>query len=208
MSKSELNIRLQDTIKNLVNSELSKKETLPENFDSVDVDVYESRYGKMCHIYFLFNSLMSGYEMAVMRPIEIVIKRKIKLLFGDILHGGVYTSIETRKSYNKSIEEFESRLGENKKPTMKVIITESQVEKLISIFEKFVNSESYEGVVDIGVDYDEIMDKFVLNIFFDKKFAIDLGLRFNSIRKKVINEIGMKFMDVTGFYPLLYEHYK
>lgn len=205
MSESILNKKLQSTIKNLVNSELSKKETLPENFDSIEVDVHESEYGKMCHIYFLFNSLMSGYQLNVMRPIQIVIKRSVKSLFGDILQGGVYSSLEMYDNFHK--EEFESRLGENKRSIMKVIVTESQVERLVSIFDKFINSESYEGVTNVMVDYDEVMDKYVLNIFFDTHFAAEKGSKFNTHMKKVINQVGLKFYDVTGMKPLLYYHF-
>ena len=91
---------------------------------------------------------------------------------------------------------------------MKFIITESQVDSLCKVFEKFINNEDYEGVCDVGVDYDDVMDSFVLNIFFDGRFAVEKGSRFTAHIKKIINQVGNKFMDGYGEKPLLYLHYK
>jgi hypothetical protein len=55
---------------------------------------------------------------------------------------------------------------------MKVLISESQVDKLKRIFSSLYDVKDYEGVCSIQVDYDEEMDKIVLNIFFDRIFAI------------------------------------
>lgn len=207
MSESILNKKLQSTIKNIVNSELSKKKSLPENFDEADVEVFESQYGKMCHIYYIFKEPYSSFEYNILRQFSIFLKKYVRDLFENIFKGGVYSSLETRESYDKSIEELKLRLGENKRTTLKVIVTESQVERLVSIFDKFMNSESYEGVTNVMVDYDEVMDKYVLNIFFDTRFAVEKGSKFNSHMKKIINQVGLKFYEVTGMKPLLYHHF-
>lgn len=91
---------------------------------------------------------------------------------------------------------------------MKFIIIESQVESMCKVFEKFLNTENYEGVCDIGVDYDEEHDKFVINIFFDRRFAVKKGSKFTAHIKKIINQVGNKFMDGYGKKPFLYLHYK
>jgi hypothetical protein len=91
---------------------------------------------------------------------------------------------------------------------MKVLISESQVDKLKSIFSSLYDVKDYEGVCDIQVDYDEVMDKIVLNIFFDRKFAITNGKNFNRIRKSVINSIGTKALNWINNVPLLYDHYE
>jgi hypothetical protein len=91
---------------------------------------------------------------------------------------------------------------------MKVLISESQVDKLKSIFSSLYDVKDYEGVCDIQVDYDEVMDKIVLNIFFDRKFAITNGKNFNRIRKSVINSVGTKALNWLNNKPLLYEHYE
>ena len=91
---------------------------------------------------------------------------------------------------------------------MKVLISESQVDKLKSIFSSLYDAKDYEGVCDIQVDYDEQMDKIVLNIFFDRIFAIYSGKNFNKIRKSVIHSIGTKSLNWLNIKPLLYEHYE
>ena len=92
---------------------------------------------------------------------------------------------------------------------MKYLITESQVNKLIKIFTNLVNSESYEGVCNIGVDYDDVMGRFVINVFFRREFFINKdGGKTSSHIRKVINEIGYKFKDFTGNTPLMYQHFE
>lgn len=90
---------------------------------------------------------------------------------------------------------------------MKYLITESQVESLLNVFNHFINSENYEGVCNVLVDYDEEMDRFVLNVFFNRHYIINLGSKQNSFINNSINEIGYKFFDFIGKKPLMYSHY-
>jgi hypothetical protein len=92
---------------------------------------------------------------------------------------------------------------------MKYVINESQVDNLIRVYSNFINSKKREGVCDILVDYDYIMDKFILNIFFDREFIINLGdgSKQTSFIRKTYNEIGQTFLSFIGLTPLLYEHY-
>lgn len=92
---------------------------------------------------------------------------------------------------------------------MKYVITESQVDNLIRVFTNFVNSESYEGVCDILVDYDDVMSRFVINIFFKKKYLLSLGSGSNqtSFLRKTVNEVGKTFFNFTRNNPLMYQHY-
>lgn len=90
---------------------------------------------------------------------------------------------------------------------MKYLITESQVESLLNVFNHFINSENYEGVCNVLVDYDEEMDRFVLNVFFNLTYNINLGSKQHSFVKNSINEIGNKFFDFIGKKPLMYIHY-
>ena len=46
---------------------------------------------------------------------------------------------------------------------MKVLISESQVERLKSIYSSLYNVNDYEGVCRIMVDYDEEFNKIILN---------------------------------------------
>lgn len=91
---------------------------------------------------------------------------------------------------------------------MKFIITESQIDHMCKVFENLLLTESYEGVCNVDVDYDDVFDKFVINIFFDRKFSIKAGPKISSIRHKVVNKIGQKFFDFIGRKPFIYDHYE
>ena len=92
---------------------------------------------------------------------------------------------------------------------MKVIITESQVGKVINLFSKTLNKRKREGVCNVMVDYDEVMDRFVLNIFFDRKYIVNLddGGKQSSFLRKIVDEYGNLFRDFSGHNPLIYEHF-
>jgi hypothetical protein len=90
---------------------------------------------------------------------------------------------------------------------MKFIITESHVNKLIGVYTKLMNTEVYEGVCNVMVDYDNMMDKFVLNVFFDRSHILSLGDKQSSYLRKSINEIGNRFSSFTSSNPLIYQHY-
>lgn len=55
---------------------------------------------------------------------------------------------------------------------MKYIILESQLDKVVNAFDSFINSQSYYGVCRVMVDYDEQIDKFVLNVFLIKNISL------------------------------------
>jgi len=92
---------------------------------------------------------------------------------------------------------------------MKVIITESQVGKVINLFSKTLNKRKRDGVCNVMVDYDEVMDRFVLNIFFDRKYIVKLddGGKQSSFLRKTVNEYGNLFRDFSNHNPLIYEHF-
>lgn len=92
---------------------------------------------------------------------------------------------------------------------MKIIITESQVEKVINVFSKFLNKDSREGVCHVMIDYDDVMNRFVLNIFFDRKYIVKLddGGKQSSFIRKTINEYGNLFRSLSGKNPLIYQHF-
>jgi hypothetical protein len=92
---------------------------------------------------------------------------------------------------------------------MKVIITESQVEKVINVFSKFLNKDSRKGVCNVTIDYDDMMDRFVLNIFFDRMYLVNLdsGGKQTNFIVKVVNEYGNLFRSLSSKNPLIYQHY-
>jgi len=90
---------------------------------------------------------------------------------------------------------------------MKYIISESQFNRLLHIYQKFLDDYAAYGLCKLMVDYDDTNDKFVINIFFSRKISIEEGIRFNKISKKITNSVGQKFLDYTGEKPWLYSHY-
>lgn len=91
---------------------------------------------------------------------------------------------------------------------MKVLISESQVERLKSIYSSLYDVNDYEGVCRIMVDYDEEFNKIVLNVFFDRKFAIKNGRSFNKIKNSVIDNIGTKARNWMNTTPWIYLHFE
>ena len=91
---------------------------------------------------------------------------------------------------------------------MKVLISESQVDKLKRIYASLYDVKDYEGVCEIGVHYDEEFDKIILNIFFDRKFAVEKGSGFNKVKNTVTNDVGMKALNWMKKTPWIYIHFK
>ena len=93
---------------------------------------------------------------------------------------------------------------------MKYIIKESQVNKMINLFTEFINSENYDGICYVSVDYDDTMSRFVLNIFYSKRYIIKLGngSQQTSYLVNTTNELGEKFFSFTNRKPFLYRHFE
>jgi hypothetical protein len=92
---------------------------------------------------------------------------------------------------------------------MKYIITESQVGPLLKVYSFFLSSQKFVGVCNIDVDYDDVMGRFVLNIFFDTKYILKVdkqGMK-KWYQNKIVNDIGNKFYQFTNVRPLMYDHY-
>ena len=90
---------------------------------------------------------------------------------------------------------------------MKVILSESQVNRSVEIFNKLMNANKYEHVCRIMVDYDDEFDKYVLNIFFSRDFAVN-NKNFTRFKNITTNEIGERFLNWAGLNPILYMHFE
>lgn len=90
---------------------------------------------------------------------------------------------------------------------MKYVITESQQDNLLSAFNQLMNSTSYKGVCRIWVDYDEIMDRYLINVFFSKDYLVNVAKeRTAGIMRTTINQVAKRFFEFTGLRPMLYHH--
>ena len=61
---------------------------------------------------------------------------------------------------------------------------ERKFTKLLTNIEEFLNSNEYPSVVRLMVDYDEVMDDVIVNIFIDPEHAVKLGGGINSVIKR------------------------
>lgn len=90
---------------------------------------------------------------------------------------------------------------------MKYVITESQQDNLLSAFNQLMNSTSYKGVCRIWVDYDEIMDRYLINVFFSKDYLVNVVKeRTVGFLLKTINLVTKRFFEFTGLTPFVYHH--
>lgn len=141
VSENKFNSTLSNTISDMVISQLKSREKIPDNLYGINVDAHDSKYGKMCHITYLFNDSISGYDSYTMRPIQLVVRRNIKTLFKDVFRGGFYDSLKSMNDFDKP--DLIRPIRESKKlNSMKYIISERQYKFLISEQE----TENYENV--------------------------------------------------------------
>jgi hypothetical protein len=95
---------------------------------------------------------------------------------------------------------------------IKVIKEETEdkdnVTKFIKGATKLINTIQFPAVKRVEFDYDEMMDAYHVNIFFDRQFSIDNPKNFNRVKQKAVQEIGS---TVTSYFPfkfLFYLHYE
>ena len=80
---------------------------------------------------------------------------------------------------------------------------ERKFTKLLNNIEEYINSNSYNSVVRVMVDYDEVMDDVIVNIFFDAEHAVKLGGGINS----VIKRSGKKIMEDLSVFPFDFKYH-
>jgi len=79
-----------------------------------------------------------------------------------------------------------------------------KVESFIKRATKLINTIKFPEVKRIGFDYDEMMNGYHVNIFFDRQFAIDNPKNFNKIKQNSIKEIGK---TITSYFPFKFLFY-
>lgn len=115
--------KLEESIQKMVESQLGKLD-LPENFDSVKVDVLPTAYGYMAKINILMKTYFSGEESDFFDESMQSIKYLIDKFFGDILPYGIRYGVSTVDNY------WSYKLNENMK-NKNIIITESRFKSFI-----------------------------------------------------------------------------
>jgi len=83
-----------------------------------------------------------------------------------------------------------------------------KVESFVKRATKLINTIKFPAVKRIGFDYDEMMNGYHVNIFFDRQFSIDNPKNFNKVKQEAVKEIGS---TVTSYFPYkfyFYLHYE
>jgi len=83
-----------------------------------------------------------------------------------------------------------------------------KVERFIKRANLVFNKLKFESVKRIDFDYDEMMDGYHVNIFFDKQFTIDNPKIFNKVKKNAILQIGSTVKSNFPFKFYFYIHYE
>jgi hypothetical protein len=84
----------------------------------------------------------------------------------------------------------------------------NKVKSFIKRATRLINTIKFPAVKRIEFDYDEMMDGYHVNIFFDRQFVIDNPRNFNKVKQNSIKEIGS---TVTSYFPFkfyFYIHYE
>ena len=80
---------------------------------------------------------------------------------------------------------------------------ERKFTKLLNNIQEYLNSNSYDSVFRVMVDYDEVMDYLIVNIFFDAEHAVKLGGGINSVIKRT----GKKIMEDLSVFPFDFKYH-
>lgn len=109
-----------------------------------------------------------------------------------------YITNVKEKSKQKTIKLQKQKVNESDESRQ-----ERKFTKLLNNIEEYINSNSYNSVVRVMVDYDEVMDDVIVNIFFDAEHAVKLGGGINS----VIKRSGKKIMEDLSVFPFDFKYH-
>ena len=71
------------------------------------------------------------------------------------------------------------------------------------------NLKDYYGIKKFWVDYDEQFDSYIVNIFFDRKIAIELGGKMNILIRRATNHIGNELTPMfQGIQLRFHQHFE
>jgi hypothetical protein len=82
-----------------------------------------------------------------------------------------------------------------------------KVEHFVKTANTLFSKLKFKAVKRVEFDYDEMMNGYQINIFFDRQYAIDNPKSFNKVKQEAIKEIGS---IITTFFPFkfyIYLHY-
>lgn len=162
--------------------------------DTIDVD-------GLCEMWVEYNPEDGDYEIrskTTRKYLDMAdMVRELKYIDDTIRSWGMKTYVYT-PWYVENCEDEVEFINESEESRQ-----ERKFTKLLKNIEEYLNSNSYNSVVRFMVDYDEVMDDVIVNIFIDAEHAVKLGGGINSVIKKT----GKKIMEDLSVFPFDFKYY-
>ena len=159
--------------------------------DTIDVE-------GLCKIWVEYNPEDGDYEIRSKTTIRYYdmadMTQELEYIEDTIRSWGLRTYVFTPR-YVENCEDEVEFMNESKQ--------ERKFTKLLNNIEEYLNSNSYNSVVRFMVDYDEVMDDVIVNIFIDAEHAVKLGGGINSVIKKT----GKKIMEDLSVFPFDFKYH-
>jgi uncharacterized protein YeeX (DUF496 family) len=185
--KNELNESEDDKEKKIQKNLRAIRQLL----DTIDIE-------GLCEIGVEYNPEDGDYEIRSKTTIRYYdmadMTQELEYIEDTIRSWGLRTYVFTPRYVENCEDEIEF-LNESKQ--------ERKFTKLLNNIEEYINSNSYNSVVRVMVDYDKVMDDVIVNIFFDAEKARELGGGINSVIKKT----GKKIMEDLSVFPFDFKYH-
>ena len=200
-------MNLQESIRKILREEVNESTFFRRR---VDMRLMEKEFFDILNI--LTDIYLSKYNHGIDFNFETfedhVIHYFMDGYYNDLTNGGendypydeVYEYLSNH-FHNKIKDRYDTHFGRN------INESESKQErkftKLLNNIQEYLNSNSYDSVVGFMVDYDEVMDDVIVNIFFDAEHAVKLGGGIN----RVIKSTGKKIMEDLSVFPFDFKYH-
>jgi len=122
------------------------------------------------------------------------------ILIAEIEGGGDYYEQLNEVGYSPMRESIVRALREETEESEKF----DKIKHFIKTANKLFSKLKFEAVKRVEFEYDERIEGYNVNIFYDRQFAIDNPKNFNKVKQNFIKEIGS---IVTRFFPFKFFFY-
>ena len=175
--------------KGLNESEDNEEKKIQKNLKAIRTLLDTINFDGLCEMWVEYNPEDGDYEIRSKRTRKNLdteyMVRELRYIEDTIRSWGLRTYVFA-PWYVENCEDEVEFLNESDESKQ-----ERKFTKLLNNIEEYLNSNSYNSVVRFMVDYDEVMDDVIVNIFIDAEDAVKLGGGINSVIKKT----GKKIME-------------
>ena len=182
-------------------SEDDKEKKIQKNLRAIRQLLYTIDVDGLCEMWVEYNPEDGDYEIRSKTTIRYYdmadMTQELGYIEDTIRSWGLRTYVFTPR-YVENCEDEVEFLNESDESKQ-----ERKFTKLLNNIEEYLNSNSYNSVVRFMVDYDEVMDDVIVNIFIDAEHAVKLGGGINSVIKKT----GKKIMEDLSVFPFDFKYH-